>query len=172
MDGVRFLQILLIFIPVGVAIYLIRLSKSLSLEKRLADFAITSVKDNDVSFFDRLNFYVWKFIHLIAKVCKHSVLLRKYGLKYERFIPSNERNKKEGLDYVAIKILFCLVVLLLGIITLIMHFQDFDGMILLVILMLAYFLADTSLNIPFSFSLTFFSCCKSFIPFITVRIRR
>ena len=113
MDGVRFLQILLIFIPVGVAIYLIRLSKSLSLEKRLADFAITSVKDNDVSFFDRLNFYVWKFIHLIAKVCKHSVLLRKYGLKYERFIPSNERNKKEGLDYVAIKILFCLVVLLL-----------------------------------------------------------
>ena len=150
MDGVRFLQILLIFIPVGVAIYLIRLSKSLTLEKRLADFAITSVKDNDVSFFDRLSFYVWKFIHLIAKFCKHSVLLRKYGLKYERFIPSNERNKKEGLDYVAIKILFCLVFLLLGIITLIMHFQDFDGMILLVILILAFFLPDIFLNIRFN----------------------
>ena len=53
MDGVRFLQILLILIPVAVAIYLLRLSKSLSLEKRLADFAITAVGDDEVSFFDQ-----------------------------------------------------------------------------------------------------------------------
>lgn len=150
MDGVRFLQILLLFIPVGVAIYLIRLSRSLSLEKRLADFAITSVKDHDVSFFDKMGFYVWKFIHFVARVCKHSTVLRKYGGKYERFISSTEQNKKEGLDYVAIKILLSLVVLLLGIITLIMHFQEFDGMILLVMLIVAFFLPDLFLNIRFN----------------------
>lgn len=150
MDGVRFLQILLIFIPVGVAVYLIRLSKSLTLEKRLADFAITSVKDHDISFFDKFGFYVGKFVRLVAKGCKRSVLLRKYGLKYERFIPIDARNNKDGTYYVAIKILFSFVVLLLGIITLIIHFQEFDGMILLVILILAFFLPDIFLNIRFN----------------------
>ena len=79
MDGVRFLQILLLFIPVAVAVYLIRLSRTLSLEKRLADFAITSVKDHDISFFDKFGFYVGKFVRLVAKAWKRSVLLRKYG---------------------------------------------------------------------------------------------
>lgn len=53
MDGVRFLQIILILIPFLVAIYLLRLSKTLSLEKRLADFAITSHKDYEISFLIR-----------------------------------------------------------------------------------------------------------------------
>ena len=76
MDGVRFLQIILILIPFLVAIYLLRLSKTLSLEKRLADFAITSHKDYEISFFDKMNYYVWKFIRRLSKLLKKSVVLR------------------------------------------------------------------------------------------------
>lgn len=51
MDGVRILQIILILIPFLVALYLLRLSKTLNLEKRLALFAITSNKDHGNIFF-------------------------------------------------------------------------------------------------------------------------
>ena len=53
MDGVRLLKIILLLVPVAVAIYLLRLVKSLSLEKRLSSFAITSTQDHEISFFDK-----------------------------------------------------------------------------------------------------------------------
>ncbi len=150
MDGVRFLQILLIFIPVVVAIYLLRLSRSLSLEKRLADFAITSIKDDDVSFFDKMTYYFWKLVLLMSKFLKKSEVLRKYGEKYEKFIPFEARDKKEGINYVAIKFMLSFLVFILGMITQIIHYQEFDGMILLLFVVIAFFLPDIYLNINFS----------------------
>ena len=105
MDGVRFLQIILILIPFLVAIYLLRLSKTLSLEKRLADFAITSHKDYEISFFDKMNYYVWKFIRRLSKLLKKSVVLRNYGEKYNKFISFEARDRKDGIDYVTFKFL-------------------------------------------------------------------
>ena len=150
MDGVRFLQIILILIPFLVAIYLLRLSKTLSLEKRLADFAITSHKDYEISFFDKMNYYVWKFIRRLSKLLKKSVVLRNYGEKYNKFISFEARDRKDGIDYVTFKFVYCFIVLILGIISLIIHYHDFDGMILLVILIITFFVPDIYLNITFN----------------------
>ena len=150
MDGVRFLQIILILIPIAVAIYLLRLSKTLRLEKRLSLFAITSNKDHEVSFFDKVGFYIWEFIRFVSKLFKKSTSLRKYGEKYEKFIPYEERNQKEGIYYVTIKLGCTFIVFVLGIITLIMHYHDFDFMILLVILIITFFLPDIFLNLNFN----------------------
>lgn len=150
MDGVRFLQLLLLFIPVGVAFYLIRLSKTLSLEKRLANFAITSNKDHEISFFDKLNIYLWRFIRYFRKIFNKSVILSKYGNKYEKFIPFESRNRKKGIDYVIIKFFLCFIILILGLITLIMHYHEFNGMVLLLILIVIFFIPDVLLNISFN----------------------
>ena len=131
MNGVRFLQLLIILVPVVVVIYLLRLSKTLRLEKRLSSFAITSNKDYEVSFFDKAGFYVWKLIRFTSKLLKKSTVLRKYAEKYEKFIPYEQRSKKEGMDYVTIKFGCAFVVFILGIVTLIMHYDTFDFMILL-----------------------------------------
>ena len=150
MNGVRFLQLLIILVPVVVVIYLLRLSKTLRLEKRLSSFAITSNKDYEVSFFDKAGFYVWKLIRFTSKLLKKSTVLRKYAEKYEKFIPYEQRSKKEGMDYVTIKFGCAFVVFILGIITLIMHYDNFDFMILLVILILVFFLPDLFLNLRFN----------------------
>ena len=150
MNGVRFLQVLIILVPILVAAYLIRLSKTLRLEKRLSVFAITSNKDHEVSFFDELGFYVWMIIHFISKVLKKSVVLRKYALKYEKFIPFEQRNRKDGIDYVTIKFGCTFIVFILGIITLIMHYHDFDAMILLLVLIVTFFFPDLLLNVKFN----------------------
>ena len=150
MNGVRFLQVLIILVPVLVALYLLRLSKTLRLEKRLSSFALTSNKDHEVSFFDELGFYVWKFVRFGSKLFKKSQVLRKYALKYEKFIPFDVRGQKEGMDYVTIKFVCTFLVFILGLVTLIMHYHDFDGMILLLVLVITFFLPDFFLNMKFN----------------------
>lgn len=150
MDGVKFLQLLLLFIPVIVAFYLIRLSRSISLEKRLALFAITSNKDQEISFFDKLNIYVWKCIRYLRKLFNKSVVLSKYGTKYDKFIPFEKRKSKKGIDYVIIKFVLCFIILILGVVTLIIHYQEFDEMILLLILVITFFIPDIILNLSFN----------------------
>ena len=149
MDGVRFMQVILILIPIAVAIYLLRLSKSLSLEKRLSSFAITSTKDHELSFFDKMGYSLWRFVRFTSKLFKKSEILRKYALKYEKFISFLDREMKDGIYYVTIKFLLSFLVFLLGIITLIIHYQDFDGMILLCMVLLTFFIPDIYLNIRF-----------------------
>ena len=150
MDGVRFLQILLILIPVGVVLYLLRLSKTLRLEKRLASFAITSTKDYELSFFDQFGVYLWNVVRFLSKLLKKSTVLKKYGEKYERYIPFEERTRKDGIDYVTIKFLLSFVVFILGMVTLIIHYHSFNGMILLAIVLLVFFLPDLYLTILFN----------------------
>ena len=150
MDGVQFLQILLILIPIIVAIYLLRLSKTLSLERRLANFAITSVKDYEVSFFDKIGDVFWKIVRKLSKLFKHFVVLRRYALKYDKYIPSSKRNKREGIDYITVKFLLSFLVLLLGLITLIIHYKEFEGMILLFMVVVVFFLPDLCLRITFN----------------------
>ncbi len=150
MDGVRILQIFLILIPIAVIIYLFRLSKSLRLEKRISCFAITSFRDQEVSFFDQMLCYFWIVVRKCSLFLKKSQVLRKYGERYEKYIPFSYRDKKTGIDYVTIKFLFSLFVLILGIITLIIHYNEFDGMVLVLMLLLVFFGPDLYLHIQFN----------------------
>ena len=150
MDGVRLLQIILLLVPVGVAIYLLRLARSLNLEKRLASFAITSSGEREISFFDQMLFYVWKFIRFTSKLLKKSVVLRRYSESYERYISFGERARKDGIDYITIKFLLSFTVFLLGMVTFIMHYPDVYVMILLLIMIIAFFLPDIYLHITFN----------------------
>ena len=150
MDGVDILKIFLILIPVLGVIYVLRLSRSMRLEKRLASFALTSSKDQEISFFDELLVYVWKFIHILTKIFKKSVVLRNYGRRYEKYIAYLDRNKKDGIDYVSIKFFIAFIVFVLGVISLIMHQDSFDSMIWLLIMILSFFLPDIYLAILFN----------------------
>lgn len=150
MDGVDILKIFLILIPVLGVIYVLRLSRSMRLEKRLASFALTSSKDQEISFFDELLVYVWKFIHILTKIFKKSVVLRNYGRRYEKYIAYLDRNKKDGIDYVSIKFFIAFIVFILGVISLIMHQDSFDSMIWLLIMIISFFLPDIYLAILFN----------------------
>ena len=150
MDGVRILQLIIILVPVLVALYLLRLAKTLNLEKRLANFALTSTKDEEVSFFDKMIYYFWMVVRKLSKGLKKSHVLRNYATKYEKYVSFQDRDRKEGIDYVTIKFLFSFVVLAMGIVTLIIHYEEFDGMILLAVLLLVFFLPDIYLALTFN----------------------
>lgn len=148
--GIKFLQMILIIVILGVIIYLLRLWHAVSLEKRLAPFAVTSKKSDNLSLFDWCYHYVWVIIKKISKVLSKSVVLTKYGEKYNKYISFEERELKDGIDYVAIKFLLCIIVFLLSLITIMFHAISSHGMLFLVVFSLCFFIPDIVLAIQFS----------------------
>ncbi|MBE6154604.1 MAG: hypothetical protein E7163_03430 [Firmicutes bacterium] len=150
MDGVKILQIFLILLVIGVILYLLRLYRAVKLEKRIAPFSIVSNKDNELSLFDNLYENISKIIKKLSKILIKSEILKKYALKYEKYISYENRNEKEGMDYISIKLLLGFIVIVLSFITQMFHEINIDFMFLLTIFIISFFIPDIMLNIEYS----------------------
>ena len=150
MNGVKILQFLIILIIVGVILYLLRLYYAFKLEKRIAPFAITSDKDNELSIFDNLYNLVWKLVKKLSVGLKKSVFISKYADKYNKFISYDEKDLKEGIDFVSIKFLLGFLVIILSLITLMFHTINIDFMTILFIFVISFFIPDIILNLEFN----------------------
>ncbi len=149
MVGVRILQILVIIIILGVIVYLLRLSRALKYEKRLARFAVSGVEEKEVAILDKLGYYIGLLNRRLTKVLKKSVVLNKYGERYNKYISYENRNKKTGLDYVSGKFLLSLLVIALLLISVLFNKIKFDLMVFLIVFLVSFFIPDIFLSIEY-----------------------
>lgn len=150
MDGIRILQIFLFLIVVGVIYYLFRLYYALKLEKRLANFAIVSNKDKEISLFDNLANIIWKIVHKISKKLEKSEILTKYGAKYNKYISFEKREVKEGKDYLIIKFLIGFLFSCIYIISIAFTYKSFNILLCIIMFLIGFFVIDIILGIEFS----------------------
>ncbi len=150
MNGVKFLQLLFSVVTVGVILLLLRLSRTLRYEKRIDAFSISSISEKEVSLFDRIKSIIWLIVRKNSYILSKSAVLTKYSLGYEKYINFEDREKKEGIDYVSFKFFLTFVVLILSLITFIFHFKTFNVGILLILLLITFFLPDIFLKIEFT----------------------
>ncbi len=150
MDGVTILQFILMIVILGVILYLLRLYRAVRFEKRLGKFAISTVNHYEISFFDKIGRYVWLIIKKISKVLKKSVVFSNYGLKYNKYISFEEKNTKDGLDYVSMKFLLVFMVIIFSLVSLLFNNLKIDFMILLTISLFTFFIPDIFLNVSFA----------------------
>ena len=135
------LQIILIIFLAFLIYLFLKLSFSNSLENRFRDYSLTSSIDEDAPFFEKVVENIWKVIKKINKLVEKSEILKKYSKRFEKYISYNEKNQKNGLDYISIKFLISII---LGIIYTIssMIRLNFDSMFLLLIMTLSFFILD------------------------------
>ncbi|MCM1053678.1 MAG: type II secretion system F family protein [Ruminococcus sp.] len=150
MSLIKILEILIILIAIGVILSLLRVFRSLRLEKRLSDFSLVSLKTNDISFFDKANNYLWKLVLKISKILKKSVVLTKYSEKYNKYISYTDKDTKEGINYLSVKFLLATLALLLAILTFTFRKLEFNIMIFLIIFLISFFIPDIYLSIEFN----------------------
>lgn len=97
-----------------VIFYLIIYNNSLKLEKRIAKYSISSIKDDSISFFDLLANEYKKMVSKLTKVLKKSVFLKKYSLKFNKYITYENDKDVCAMDYVSnkfyISIAFILII--------------------------------------------------------------
>ncbi len=149
MVGVRILQITLIIIILGVIIYVLRLSHTLKLEKRIAKFTINTNKEITISLFDKLKELMAKIALELTKVLEHSEVLTKYATKYNKYVSYEEKNKS-GMLYVAYKFIIAIIMIILSLGALMFQKVKFDIMFFLIIFIISFLLPDIYLKIRFN----------------------
>lgn len=149
MNGVKLLQFLLILTIFGVILYLLRLFHTIKLEKRLSPFSVTSNKENELSLFDNIYSFIWIIIKKVSKILKKSVFLTNYSTKYNKYITFEEKDIKEDIDYISIKFLLAISVIILSLITLMFHTFNLDLMFIIFIFLLSFFIPDIILNLEY-----------------------
>ena len=96
-----------------VIFYLIIYNNSLKLEKRIAKYSISSIKDDSISFFDLLANEYKKMVAKLTKVLKKSVFLKKYSLKFNKYITYENDKDVCAMDYVSNKFYICIAFILI-----------------------------------------------------------
>ena len=149
--GERLIQIILVLIILGIINYFIKLSRALKLEKRLANFAITYKKDEEPSLFDKVYEFIWHLVKCVSKILKKSQVFSKYSTKYNRYISYEEKDTKEGIDYITTKFLISICISLLSLITFAFQKVPMNFMISLLIFILTFFIPDIYWKIKFNY---------------------
>lgn len=149
MDGVRIVKLIILLIFLAVIYYLLRLYRATRMEKRIAPFAIQNKKSTEKSLFDNLNSILWIIIKKMSYWFHKSHFLTKYGEKYNKYIVYEERDIKDGIDYVSIKFLMAFSVLVLSLLSLVFQKVEIDFMILLIIFLIAFYFLDIFLKISY-----------------------
>ena len=142
-------QGLVIIILLILIVYLIRQKRIISLEKRFEKFALISVNDYEKSFFDILYDTFWKLIHRLSKWLKKSTFLTNYSKRYDKHIRYENRFDFTGMDYVSIKLLVGILLILLNIVTSMFQLVSVSIMSLLLSFIIGFFLPDIFLEIEY-----------------------
>lgn len=142
-------QGLVIIILLILIVYLIRQKRIISLEKRFEKFALISVNDYEKSFFDILYDTFWKLIHRLSKWLKKSTFLTNYSKRYDKHIRYENRFNFTGMDYVSIKLLVGILLILLNIVTSMFQLVSVSIMSLLLSFIIGFFLPDIFLEIEY-----------------------
>ena len=142
-------QGIVIIILIILIVYLIRQRRIIRLEKRFEDFALISVHDHEKSLVDSILEIFWRWIHKIAKVLNKSVFLKKYALKYEKHIKYEDKESMSGMDYIAIKFVAGISLVLFNILTFMFQVMEMSLMSFLLSFLIGFFLPDIFIQIEY-----------------------
>lgn len=106
-----------------ILILIIRQFQAIQLEKKFEVFSLVSNNSNEKSVFDSLMILSWKVIYRVSSLLKRSVVISNFAKRYERHITVEQRDTKSGVDYISVKLLIGLSLLILNLITALFNFH-------------------------------------------------
>lgn len=111
--NVFIIQTIIMVILAFIIFYLIIYNKALKIEKRIAKYSIDSIKNKSVSLFDLLHNEHSKIIHKLSSYLKKSIVMKKYSLKYNKYISYDETKDISAMDFVSNKFIISLLFVLI-----------------------------------------------------------
>lgn len=136
------IQIIIILLLVGIAIWLLRLTKAIQLEKRIARYTVDSIHDNELSFFDYVHLYYEKTKTRLSIFLHKIKLFDSYSLKYQKYVDPSKRERKDAMDFISNKLLCSILVLLIVILSDVMQYQSISMIQILYSLLIGFFIPD------------------------------
>lgn len=122
---------------------------NIKLKKRFDSFSMQSNQEQEISFFDSIANFFWKSVKGFSKIGKKSHVLNDYAKYYEKYIAYEEKDKKESIDFISIKILIGLFFVLLNLIVVAFKLGKGNIMSYLFTFLIGFCLFDIALYIDY-----------------------
>lgn len=142
-------QVISILVLLAAIIYLLKSQKAIKREKRLGKFAIYSVVSQETSYFEKLENFIWKLIHKLGNLFKKSKVLSNYAKHYEKYITYEQRDFRNGIDYVAMKFLISIGLVSLSVLTVMFQYIKVGFFFFVLVFLVGFFLPDLVLHLEY-----------------------
>lgn len=113
--GIFIIQTIFIIILVIFIFYLVFYTSKTKLVNRISKYCIKFVKEDELSYFEEIKLYFNKVVKKISSIIIYFPFIKKYSLKYNKYISYDNYNEKKSIDYVSYKIIVALLFMLLSI---------------------------------------------------------
>lgn len=117
MELINIIQASIILILFSVLIAVLKLSRVVRLEKRIDKYTITSIKNDNISFFDDLVIIGYEYRRHLSKKLSKSKVLIDYSKKYDKYVDKNKIIPEIGMDYISTKFILAFFFLLITIVS-------------------------------------------------------
>lgn len=135
-------QSIIIGLLVIISLFILYFKKSIKTEKRIAKFAIEPVYDKSESVFDKLLKMYYKVLKRVRNVLSGFVTLKKYSKRYDKYVNIVNRVYKDGLDFVASKILMAFIFIFVAIFSKTIQYQILRAYEISLPLLAGFFIPD------------------------------
>ena len=142
MNYIFVLEIIAFIILFIVIIFLFRISLANKKAKRIGYYSLEPLKDNSLSFSDKLvNKYLY-FVKGVRKIFNKSYYLKSKSKKYDKYIKYKNRDKIKSIDFVINKFVIAFVFVIFTIFSQIFNSKLFGTFDFIINFILGYYLLD------------------------------
>ncbi|MCI8575375.1 MAG: hypothetical protein HFI09_02790 [Bacilli bacterium] len=135
-------QIVVIIGVLALLLLFLRELKALKYQRRFAKFSLTSIHDQEKSFFDHIIKQIWCLTHKLSRILEKSQVLQTLSESYERHISFEEKKQKSKMDYISLKFLTAFGFVLLLLLTLIFTSTKINIIHFLSAILIGFFIPD------------------------------
>lgn len=143
------LTIISIIIGFYIVLFIVKQKRTVNLEKKFNQFALSSRKDYDEAYLDILGKSLVHYIHKFSNLLSKSEVLKKYSKKYEKYIKIEDQEKYSTMDFITIKFLFGLLMVILYLISSIFELSKVQFPIVLIMFVFGFFILDMFLYVDY-----------------------
>src|SRR5574344_179684 len=116
-------QLILIVTLLVVVIWFLRLNKATKLESRFKNFAVESIHDDTIPFFDMFNSFYLKTKNALYKRLVRIKIFNEYSKKYEKYSDRSKIIREDTMDYISDKIICGIVCVLIIVVSDILRYR-------------------------------------------------
>ena len=143
---VIFIEVVAIIIIEIIIYFIIKLQFAYKSEQRIANYSIAPKEKYSVPWFDKVKIKLNRIVKFISKILNKSEVIKNYSKRYNKYIDYDEKVSKKPIDYISIKFIVGVILVLLYIISSAIQYSP-DFMFGLFVFILGFFIPDVYLII-------------------------
>ncbi|MDD2490002.1 MAG: type II secretion system F family protein [Bacilli bacterium] len=137
-----FFQLIIIFILIIILVALWSFNITIKLEKRINKYGINSLKNKPLSVLDKIYYYYQFLLNNFTNLLIKIKIFDQYSIKYAKYINFYDKKNKTPMYYVATKILFSVIFVLIKIVADIIEYRFTRIWEILLLVILGFYLPD------------------------------